>query len=64
VTINIEPCRKSEDDEGEGMGHYEGDLTATAKNFEEALNKVTEMVSLKAKKGTKPKNILSEYLKA
>ncbi len=65
VTINIEPCSmERDDDEEKGHYGYEGELTATAKNFEEALTKVREMLSLKSKKGTKPKNVLSEYLKA
>lgn len=62
VSIGIDPCLKSDGDDR--VLHYEGELTATAKNMEEAINKVREMVSLKSKKGTKPKNILSEYLKA
>jgi predicted patatin/cPLA2 family phospholipase len=66
--LRIEPVEKAsekeDDDEKNGAicCCYE-QVNATAKNIEEALEKIKGIVGLSAKKGEKPKNIIAEYLK-
>lgn len=65
VTIRIEPAPSKkemdiEEDEAPRV-IWEGDLTATAKTLEDAMDKIRDMISLNFK-SKNPRDVLSEYL--
>lgn len=65
ISIKIVPMEKEyedKDEEGMGICCYE-EVTASAKNIEEALEKVKGIVGLTAKKGEKPRNVIADFLK-
>jgi hypothetical protein len=62
MKICIEPvCNKPEGKDDDSMGWVEP-VTASAKNFEEAFEKIKGVLELKASGKEKPRNIIAEFL--